>query len=392
MISTPHVFRTMSLFLFDTCSHKCSYCHFAETGKVLDAGQLAPYRSLAFIKRVTDFFIRRSTGYKKWLFVMTGGEPLLMPNLQAFCEPLIANGDKISLNTALLVGENTPAFRYLLSAASGTEYMFASLHPESEIDEDEFFRKIKMLKHAGHRVILRYICHPKRLDNLQHVQERCRELDVCFSPSAMISPIYPQAYTAEERVRIEGYFSSLGQILQMEGGVDTKLTKCWAGSLLYHADVRTGVITPCATVSGPILGNIYEDRLDEYHAPIACPSAGKTGCSCNVYFQEDIIIGAEDSKYFAAQKKGFVEPIPADQLRREVLLGNRFGNQYLNMGQVKTSSELILSKRTVKDTFIKNKAYFEGPYATAFHPEFRSWMDKTAGSMQTATERAAVAQ
>ena len=261
IMSTTQTLRTMSLFLFDTCSHKCSYCHFAETGKVLDAGQLAPYRSLSFIRRITDFFIRRSSGDKKWLFVMTGGEPLLMPNFDAFCEPLIANGDRISLNTALLIGENTAAFRYLVSAASGTEYLFASLHPESEVEEDAFFRKVGILKEAGHRIIVRYICHPQRLQNLQHVQDRCRDIDVSFSPSAMLSPVYPKAYTASEKKLIESYFSSLGQIVQMEGGVDTTHTKCWAGSKLYHADVRTGVIVPCATVSGPVLGNIYEDWL-----------------------------------------------------------------------------------------------------------------------------------
>jgi hypothetical protein len=41
------------------------------------------------------------------------------------------------------------------------------------------------------------------------------------------------------RPRLEG-----SQVVQMEGGVDTTSTKCWAGSMLYSADVRTGVITP----------------------------------------------------------------------------------------------------------------------------------------------------
>ena len=127
----------------------------------------------------------------------------------------------------------------------------------------------------------------------------------------------------------------------------------------------------------------------EIDTPISCPSAGKTGCSCNVYFQEDIIVGAEDSKYFTAQKKGFVEPIPIDQLRAEVLRSNSFGNQYLNMGQVATSGELILSKRSVKNTYNNNKSYFEGPYADTFHPEFRSLMERNAGSALSDTKTAA---
>jgi hypothetical protein len=59
-----------------------------------------------------------------------------------------------------------------------------------------------------------------------------------------------------------------------------------------------------------------------------------------------------------------------------VLRSNRFGEQFLNMGQVHTSDEVILRKDFVKQTYKRHKSYFEGPYADAFHHEFRSWMDK----------------
>jgi hypothetical protein len=91
------------------------------------------------------------------------------------------------------------------------------------------------------------------------------------------------------------------------------------------------------------------------------------------------MIGAEDSGYFAAQKNGFVEPISPDRLRAEILRNNRFGDQEFNIGQVETATELILTKGEVKDAFSRNKSYFHGPYAEAFHPEFRGLMGAIPG-------------
>jgi len=84
----------VSTYLFDTCTHKCGYCWLAESGMVLDAGHLAPFRDDAFICRVTSFFNRRTTETEKWTLQLTGGEPLLMPNLPAFCEQLFEYGNR----------------------------------------------------------------------------------------------------------------------------------------------------------------------------------------------------------------------------------------------------------------------------------------------------------
>ncbi len=83
-------YRTVEFFLFDTCTHKCAYCHFAESGKVLDSSQLNPYRDPEFIDRIVAFFSKRTTAEQKWLITLTGGEPLLTPNLSRFLDGLAA--------------------------------------------------------------------------------------------------------------------------------------------------------------------------------------------------------------------------------------------------------------------------------------------------------------
>ncbi len=73
--------RVAEIFLFDTCTHKCGYCHFAETGKVLDNSQLKPYTDPKLVDGIVDFFNKRTSETDNWLLALTGGEPLLMPNL-----------------------------------------------------------------------------------------------------------------------------------------------------------------------------------------------------------------------------------------------------------------------------------------------------------------------
>jgi pyruvate-formate lyase-activating enzyme len=384
-------YRFMTTMLFDTCSHKCSYCHYAETGKVLDAAQLNPYRDEQFTNKIAAFFRKRTTETERWLFLLSGGEPLLMPNFERFCSALTDGGNKICLNTALLVGTSAAAFRYLVErAAPSTEYIFASLHPESEVEEDKFFERVAMLKDAGHGVMVRYICHPDRIKNLDHVAEWCRRLDVAFVPTCMFSPTYPSAYTEDEREAISRHFSSLGEVIAMEGGLDTAKTQCHAGSRMFHSDLRTGDIQICASIGDRIIGNIYEDRLEAFDGVIACPAAGKIGCNCNAFFQQDMVVGAEDGAYFARQKRGFVEPIPLAQLKEEVLRYNGFkGGQFVNMGQVETSNELIMPKEMVKNVYLRNKDYLHGAYSEAFHPAYRGRLGRQATPGGGADEAAA---
>ncbi len=292
-------YRFMTMMIFDTCSHKCSYCHFAESGKVLDAAQMNPYRDLGFIDVLGAFFKKRTTATDKWLFLITGGEPLLMPNFERFCETLIDDGNRVCFNTALLTGKTVPAFRYLIErAAPSTEYIFASLHPESELEEDKFFERVELLKAAGHRVVVRYICHPARIQNLDHVSERCREIDVGFAPTCMYSPEYPSAYTDDERAAITRHFTSLGQVIAMEGGLDTAHARCRAGSEMFHVDVRTGDIQICASIGDRMVGNLYEDKFEPLKGVINCPAAGSIGCNCNAFFQQDIVLRCRGRKLF----------------------------------------------------------------------------------------------
>jgi organic radical activating enzyme len=303
----PH-FRLAQVHMFETCTHKCGYCWFAESGQVLDFAQLEPFRNPSFIEKVTSFFLSRTTPDLKWLLCYTGGEPLIAPNLDRLNEPLMDAGNRIAFNTALLIGDQHPGFRFLLKHSyPQVDYVMASFHPEAERDEARYFDKIRMLKDSGHKVLFRFVGQPQRLHRLEELSDRCRELDICFYPTVMFSNRYPGAYTKTERERLSAHFSSPSQRIQLEGGFDTTGLQCHGGSRVIGVNLQTGDITACITVQKPSLGNIFEDRLELYPGPIKCPEPG-IGCSCDGLYQQGIVIGADDRSIFERQKNGFVPP------------------------------------------------------------------------------------
>lgn len=357
------------MYLFDTCTLKCGYCHLAESGKVLDGTQLRPYKDKAFIEKIAAFFNSRSQF--KWLLTLTGGEPLLMPNLPLFGKLVSINENMLAFYTALVVGEEHPSFRWLLEhGAPCTEYIMASFHLESERVESDFFERLRLLKCAGHSVIFRFVGHPDRLERIDCLAEKCEKLDIAFYPTTLFSETYPHAYTVEQRIKLTEHFTSLSQFIQLKNGLDTTFLKCSAGSKLISIDMRTGEITPCITVSSPVLGNIYENRLEMFEGMRKCPMRG-IACSCDVHFQQNIVSEAHDSANFLKLKLGYVPPLKEQSsFESEEKLRYFDGKQLI--GQTKTANLPSLQSKFVKDQYKKNKAYLEDGYSQDNHVEFKS--------------------
>lgn len=351
-------YRLAEVYLFDTCTMKCGYCWLAESGRVADASQLAPYRRTEHIDQLAAFFNSRTTPQEAWTLLLTGGEPLLMPNLGRLCSDLFRHGNKVAFYTSLFVDEGQANFQFLRdSDPADVDYLMASFHPEAEADEDAWFRKVEMLKRAGHKVFIRFVGHPERLHRLEDLSKKCQDLDVAFYAASLLSNRYPAAYTAPQRERLSSHFASTSQLIQLMGGIDTRSTRCVAGSKIIAVDLRTGNITPCISVSSPSLGNIYEDRLTLYSTDIACPEPG-INCMCDVHYQQDILTGVSDSTGFAQLKQGFAPPQRRDaEIEAMKSRGIRFyGSEKAGIGGVQDDSRLYYSIQEVKDSLKRTGA------------------------------------
>jgi MoaA/NifB/PqqE/SkfB family radical SAM enzyme len=295
--------RIAEIYMFDTCTMKCGYCGLAENGRVLDAQQLAPFRDPAFIGKVAHFFNSRTDADQQWMLTFTGGEPLLAPNLAELCRTLFERGNQVAFYTALFVAESQAGFRFLLDHGfPEVDYLMVSFHPEQERDEPAFFRKLKALKNAGHHIFLRFVGHPARLHRLKDLNQRAEELGVCFYPTSLLSTNYPERYTPDQKYELTQYSQSLSQRILLEGGLNTDGLRCFAGTKVIAVNLQTGDITPCISTSTPLLGNIFDGRLDLMTSEITCPEPG-INCTCDVHFQQDIIAGAEDGRNFEDMKR-----------------------------------------------------------------------------------------
>lgn len=347
----PVEYRVVEASMFTTCTMKCGYCTLAETGQVLDQNQLKPFRDPAFIKKVTDFFNSRTTNKQKWLVTLTGGEPLIAPNLDLLCKNLFEHGNRVAFYSSLYVNEEHPGFKFLLEhAAPDVDYIMAAFHPEAELDEDRFFSKVASLRSAGHNIMVKVVAHPDRLPKLNHFSERCKELDVCFYPATIFTKRYPAAYTDEERSTLSAHFTTLSQYIQLEGGLDTSTTRCTAGSDMIAVDLQSGNVIPCILTTGPSLGNVFTNTLNLLPGAISCPAKGKENCSCEINFQQNIVTDANDRDYFEAAKKHFVPPRDlTDQVEDMSKAGLRFyGVPQSSLGLVTDDSKLFYTADEVR--------------------------------------------
>jgi organic radical activating enzyme len=336
---------------------KCGYCDLAETGQVLDGRQLKPYQDEKFIYRATDFFNKRTTDDEKWLLIFTGGEPLLAPNIELLCQNLFDSGNRVAFYTGLHVGGNSPGMKLLLStSAPQVDYVMAAFHPEAEQWEELFFERILALKDRGHKVFFRFVGHPKRLHRMDELAEKCRKLDVCFFPAALLTDNYPRSYTEEERNLLKKHSNSLTQFIHLEGGIDTTKSTCHASSKVIGVDLLSGNITPCITVDGPVIGNVHKDELRLESGPIGCPNAG-VNCVCEIHYEQDIVIGAEDSESFSRRKEGFVEPLnEQDPLGKMKADGIQFySNPKSGMAKkITDEQQLVFPYEHVKSNYMQN--------------------------------------
>ncbi len=373
-------YRQAIINVFDTCTNKCAYCYWAESGLVLDNAQLHPFRDKEYIEKVTDFFNKRTNDRQKWLLLLSGGEPLLMPNFGHFVERLAQYGNQIKVNTALHVGSSQKNYRFMLENPAPFESIMASFHEESDSDEDAYIARVKALKSAGHSVILKLVAHPKRLHKAASLAKKCKDMDVAFYLAPMIlrsgTTSYPRDYTPEERALIDKFIVTKTQSIIMQEGVDTSRYRCFAGSDMFGLYLYTGNVSPCISTAnmGLDIGNIYEDTLQSVEGQYKCPE--NMACTCEDHYFQDTLVGVTGSDDYKLLKKGWIEP--DTETTKEKLKGADlfFADEPKQAWGVTPQGvgRASLSRESVQATYLKSLPYFSYGRRDTYHREFRDRM------------------
>lgn len=289
----------MEVWAYDACNFRCGYCALVTNGDVTRVEQLAPFRDDAFIDRLVGFFAEHRPKGRPWAVLVTGGEPFMMPNLDRFVRGLGRNGDCSAFYT-----NNSLRVEKVLSeeACSFLSYVQCSFHPDwhmGNFEKQTFFDNVAALTSRGIPTLVRFVGAPPILDLLDELQERSLAVGAGFLPTTLFAPNYPKDYSTAERARLAGAMSGFSSQIQLEGGLKVTGPRCWAADRLFAVRLHQGGdITPCISTAEPVLGNIFQNRLEVREGPNPCFKADGL-CSCDIHFQQNVIDGVDDSDAFA---------------------------------------------------------------------------------------------
>ncbi len=285
----------MEVWLFNTCNFRCGYCGLVADGSVLDNSQLDQFRTKEGIDKIIQFFEKNRPGGKNWCIILTGGEPLLMPNFGYFLKRVKALGDSIAIYSNFSV----PLTKLIdVSDADAIAYMHASIHPDWTIgglSEDRFFTNVREVRSLGIPVVVRFVVSPHLLHEMDRLEKRTKEVGVSFFPTTLFDPSYPKSYTDEERLALGSKMVGYSSLLQIEGGVSVRQDqRCKAGGALFATRLHMGGdITPCISTDGPVFGNIFTGEFNPGNAWNNCFKADGL-CSCDIHFQQALVEGVDD--------------------------------------------------------------------------------------------------
>ena len=305
-------YNVAEVMLYNTCNFNCAYCGFVTAGSVKNIEDLAPFRDKSYIEKVFNFFERHSSTDRKWVLHLSGGEPMLMPNLNYFAERFIGAGHKLAYNTNLSLPLDKTGWLDA-NPPEGINGLIISLHAEALIQFEALFAKVRLLKERGYPLVIRMVEHPHFFERFEELHERFRAIDVSFSVNALYSPNYPRAYTEPERDTLTRYMKTNYEVIRMNGGLDASDLKCFAGSRMLCVGLGVsggGDVYPCVNTAAPAnkMGNIFAEDFDLYDSEIGCLREDKV-CSCAIHFTHGVVPAADDDEAHKRMLAGYAESI-----------------------------------------------------------------------------------
>ena len=379
-------YKVAELMLFTTCNYDCAYCGFATSGAVRDTRDLAPFQDKEYIDKIYDFFEKHSTAEQKWILHMSGGEPLLMPNLGYFARKFIQAGHKLAYNTNLSLPIESNGWMDD-HPPEGIDSIIASLHAQSLGQIDKICNRVKILRDAGYPIVVRMVAHPQFIPEFPRFEKVFHDAGVSFAVNAFYSPTYPQAYTERERDTVIRYMRTNYQVIQLKGGLDMRGRKCRAGTDIICVALGAsggGEIYPCVSTSEPRLrmGNIFEGEVNFFNKDVGCMRADKI-CSCAIHFTHGAVPFADDTEAQTRMLTGCPDSVAEtwSQWFKERGIKTKF-HAGAPQGTSEGEKNVVLAERGLKDKKLNDLLRDKGKPVTL--PEFREWASQ--GSTQWGVE------
>jgi MoaA/NifB/PqqE/SkfB family radical SAM enzyme len=236
------------------CNFNCSYCINQQGGNDVKTTNYTP-------EEIAGFFDKTN---KKWLILITGGEPFLYPQFPEVCAQLTKQHDlQITTNLSLpgvykFANIVNPDKIFMLSAS------FHSLERKNKNERNEFVEKCLYLKHKGFNVVINYVTHPKNIihidEDIKHFNELGFETFAIILRGTVDGRAYPESFEEKDIEIIKPYLLDFEiEYSCANGNLDFYGQKCEAGSKYFFMKPN-GDISRCATLQKKI-GNLFDDSF-----------------------------------------------------------------------------------------------------------------------------------
>ncbi len=293
--------RVLVWDLHTVCNQNCSYC--AASAERKDT--FGPIAEPAYIEKFRRFFDHRGP----FNVVLTGGEPLISPQIEGLIGYLVSGGHLVSLQTNLSLGPK-PITRRLPRTRTG--WILASLHSCALPSLPAFLKTLRSLSRKGYPLVAKVLLDQAMLGRLDAVYPRLRDTGA----GVYLCPVFtrrpdqswrPQNISPGQINHLAPMVHMKSTWLLMEGGFRPKGISCRAGSKSFYARAWNGEIAGCGRSYSRHLGDIYQDRFQPLSEPVTC---GLEQCACDFNIYCDLIEGLSESAELAALARGEAPTVP----------------------------------------------------------------------------------
>jgi len=285
-----------ALDLHHICNQQCPYCVAVDRQPhVFEALRIT--KSRVAIER---FFASRPP----MNIMLTGGEPLITPNVDRFLANLVEYGHSISLQSNLRAGAE------LFTGAvppEKTVWITSTLHSVAYERRHEYARTVRSLRDQGYPIVTKLVLDDLVLEHLEELYDLLAEAGagVLLSPLVLPEPAQDglpvRRYSDADWKRIAPRITLRSTWLFFAGGFHSLGRPCHAGSRAFHGRLVNGSIAGCAHSFPQDLGDIYANALRPAEALVTC---ALKRCSCDYNYYTGVIEGLDDTGGFALLRGG----------------------------------------------------------------------------------------
>lgn len=259
--------------LSNSCNYSCSYCY---------------NRPVPGKKEITDSFSPEQISkcfddtHKRWLILISGGEPFLVPQFPELLKNLSAN-HHVQITTNL----TSPHLDHLEDYINPSRIMMisASLHASERETKDPGFNKFIdryiSLEKKGYRMLINYVSYPPLFTRIEkdfnYLHEKgIHDITVLTYRGKWEGKDYPGSYTKEQRRIISQLAIDKAEDLIAGQHTNYKGIRCEAGHKFFSMD-SIGNINRCGTVD-TCNGNLFDGTFKLNNSDLPCPSKECIDC------------------------------------------------------------------------------------------------------------------